>query len=326
MLDWLRRRFRNPSPSAAEPAPVVDSRWAETRRWLLALEGLSVRDAAAWSEQRARLTEWYDHHPLEVVWGRDYRFRVADPLALTTDDLVRDDDVATLVPWARLLRSLVIVTGGPNLLHHGCGVTTVVDLLRDPSAPDELVNLSLPHLVVDRLSDVDELVEVLCTSERTRSLEHLQFSSGLPLRGRHVERLAEAPWAASLRTLDLTEAMVDWSVDFDEAERHAAYRALGKLRSVTHLFMYNDFGEVGDLEVFLEATFPALTHLNLGGPPKEPEVLDLLARTASLPGLQELCLADGPPGGPQWDRMLEVAFEVYLHGTRVTATYPKRTA
>lgn len=329
MPSWLRRLFtprRRSSPpdprAAADPPPPEDG-----RRWWTGLAAQWARAPHAFREELPRLRElladWYAQHPLEVAWGRDYRFAVIDPLGITADDVVRDDDVLELAPWATLLRSLIV--SGDTAFHHGCNVADLVALLRDPSAPAALVNLSLPWLVVEAASDVDALVEVLCTSERLRGLEHLQLDASLSLGVRHFERLAEAPWAASLRTLDLTEAMVDWSVDVAPEERHAALRALGKLQSLTHLFMYNDFGEVDDLAVFLEATFPALTHLNLGAAPNDPELLALLARTSSLPRLEELCLASGPNRTcSQWDLLLEVPFAVYLHGQRVTATYPKR--
>lgn len=331
MLAWLKRMFgASPRPPAAVSLVVLDEPPQDVQAWCAAVARLCRRDPAMFRQRlpelRARLEAWYEEHPLEVVWGRDYQFRVEDPLRITTDDVVWGEDDLALAPWATLLRSLVVTTGGPNVLHHGCGVTEVLELLRDPSAPEAIVNLSLPHLILDARAELDELVEVLCTSERLRALRHLQFGDALPLDGRHVERLAEAPWAASLQTLDLTEVMVDWSVDRDDAERHGALRALGRLQSLTHLFLYNDIGTVGDLAVLLEATFPALTHLNLGVGPKEPELLALLAETSSLPRLQELCLAGGPPRtDPGWDRVLELPFAVYLHGQRVTATYPNRT-
>ncbi len=50
-----------------------------------------------------------------------------------------------------------------------------------------------------------------------------------------------------------------------------------------------------------------------------------LATTRSLPKLQELCFGGGPVRtDPAWDRVLGASFPIYLHGTQVSAEYPKR--
>lgn len=317
-LDRLLGRSTQPPPPSIDllGAPITDA-----AAWFSAL-GRRAQHDPAWLREhlpqlRGQLERWYADNPIEVVWGRSYDLRIRDPLPITTDDVVWGDDVIEVVPWATLLRSLVIVTDGPNVLHHGCGVAEVLELLRDPSAPERIESLSLPHLVVEAASEVDGLIEALCTSERLRELRHLRLPSASFIEPRHIERLARAPWARSLQTLDVTEVMADWSVDC-AGELHAALRALGRFESLTHLFLYSAIGTSDDLAVLLEAKLPALTHLNLGVAPGDPAVLDRLAETRSLPRLQELCLAGGPAREcPGWERLREVPFAVYLHGQRV---------
>lgn len=277
------------------------------------------------SPLRARLARWYERHPLEVRWRRDDSFAVVDPLGITTEETIRSAEEAELAPWTTLLRTFEVVANGANVFHHGCDAADLLALFRDPFAPARIQSLPLPSLVDQTPAQVDALVELLCIGERFGQLRHLALGSALTLAARHLERLARAPWATSLRTLDLTETMVDWSVDC-EAELHRALRALGGFTSLTHLSLYNDLGTTADVAALLEAPLSALTHLELGSGPTDPAFLELLATTRSLPELEELCLSGGPQRTQQeWDRVVEAPFSVFLHGQRVTAEYPKRT-
>ena len=261
-----------------------------------------------------------------MQWERDQiTLRVVDPLGLTTEETIRSAEEAELAPWATLLRSFVVVTNGANVFHHGCDAGELLALLQHPFAPERIESFPLPALVEARPEQVDALVELLCTSARFGALRHLALGWSLPLAVRHLEQLARAPWAATLRTLDLTETMVDWSVDCP-AELHRALRALAGFRSLTHLSLYNDVGTTADVAALLEASLPELTHLSLGSGPTDAAFLELLARSESMPKLEELRLADGPPRTrPEWDQIAAARFSVFLHGQPVTAEYPRRT-
>ena len=296
-----------------------------TRTLCAALNGLCAGEGAAFEVHlpslRLRLDRWYEAHPFEVRWGRSYEFRVIDPLGITIDETVKDDG---LVPWATLLRSFEVVTGGPTVFHHGCDLGGLLELLTDPAAPARVQRLPLTRIVDYTPTQVDQFVEHLCHDERFTQLEHVAFGASHGLSARHIEQLTEASWAASLRTLDLTEVMIDWGVDCPE-QLHRLLPMLGRFESLTHLFMYNNVHGAADVAALLEASFPALTHLNLGSVGDDVQVLEQLA-TAEFPSLQELCLNSGPHRtNSAWDRVAEAPFSVYLHGTLVTPEYPKRT-
>jgi hypothetical protein len=332
MLSWLRRLFAKASVQGSgsrraseEVLTSIHAALADghPQTCLAALDELCI-DPGAFAAHEAE--QWFDRHPIEVAWARDYDFRVVDPLGATTEALIHDPEDPQLAPWARLLRSFELTTN-EVVFHHGCGVSDLLALLSDPNAPKQIESLPLPYLIVERLAEVDELIDLLCTSDRFDGLRHLGLgNSGLTLDVRHFERLAGAAWANSLETLDLTERLIDWSVDRAAADLHAALRALAGFQSLTHLVMTNNFAETRDLAVFLEATFPALTHLQLGAGPKQAEACELLARTSSLPKLEELCWSGGPARtDPAWDRLVDAPFPVFLHGRQVCADYPKRT-
>jgi hypothetical protein len=344
MFRWLERLLSRPPPPrtdeprsieallAAIAGPLADGslagELATTRAWCDALDELCARDAQEFlAVHEARITEqlaeFYGRHPLTVSWPRDYELRVVDPLGLTTERLVCGEP-PEFVAWARLLRSLVIVSD-EVVFHHGCRVADLLALLRDPAAPRAIEALVLPSLDYNDHAEIDALVDELCQNPRLRGLEHLTLRPAPPLDGRHIEDLAAAPWAGSLRSLDLCEQMVDWSVDRPEAERHAALRALGRFTALEHLSMYNNFGEAAELAAFLDAQFPALTHLSLGHLPPEGEFLERLATTDSLPRLQELRISGGPPNtDPAWGRAVERQAPIFLHGRRVGPEYPHR--
>lgn len=336
MFAWLRRLFAGPGAPGPDPLTTVFAElespepWGfpRTQRWAVALDALSS-DPPRWREQlpelRARIALWYAAHPFEIVWSRDHAFRVREPLGLTTDDLVHGQDAPNLVPWATLARTLEFHTGGRNLFHHGCSLRDVLAVLRDPAMPERVELFALPSVVEHRPHEVDGLVRTLCDAPCFAGLAHLVLRTAVRLEPRHIERLATAPWAAGLRTLDLGETMADWSVDVPDEPRHAALRALSRLRSLTHLVLINGLGPTSDLEALLESPFPALTHLNLGSGLAEAGALELLASTRSLPAMQELCFAGGPArGDPAWDLAAAAAFPIYLYGVRVTADYPAR--
>jgi len=338
MFEWLKRRASRSRPRRSDQellatidAALDEADWGPPSigRVCQALDELVLPGAAASEELlalvRPRVTRWYERHPLAVKWSRSYDFAVSDPLQITTEETIRSAEEAELAPWATLLRTFEVVIGGANVFHHGCDAASLLALLRDPAAPARIQNLPLPSLVDETPAEVDALVELLCTSNRFGDLQHLSFGTGLTLEPRHFERLARAPWAASLLTLDLTEKMVDWSVD-READLQRVLRALGGFESLTHLVLYNDIGTTHDAAALLESTFPALTHLNLGSGPTDAGFLELLATTESLPKLEELCLSGGPHGASgEWARAVDARFSIFLHGQRVTAEYPKRT-
>lgn len=340
MLAWLRRMVdRTPPRPAAEVlldtvrAELVSTEaWdgARARRWITALDALCAGHMDVFREQlpelRELITRWYAGHPFEIAWSRDYRFQVQDPLGITTDDAIRGEDTPLLRPWATLLRTFTIGVGGPHLFHHGCDLEAVLMLLRDASLPQRIHKLALPSMEDYSKREIDELVALICDAPCFAALEHLVIKTAVPLEPRHIERLAAAPWAATLRSLDLTETMVDWSVDVPDAPRHAALRALTRFTGLTHLVLYNDIHLSPDLAVLLETPLANLTHLSLGHGPEDAAMLDLLATTRSLPKLQELCFGGGPKRtDPAWDRVLAASFSIYLHGQRVTAENPRRT-
>ncbi len=340
MLSLLRSLFGGapPRPAAdtllatvrAELASAAAWDGVRVRRWTAALDALCASHMEVFREHLPELREhterWYQGHPFEVMWTRDHNFHVKDPLLVTTDDAIVGEDTPLLRPWATLLRSFEIEVGGRHLFHHGCDLAAVLMVLRDPSLPQRIKKLSLPPMNDYPEHEIDQLVAVMGREPCFAELEHLAIQTALPLQPRHIERLAAAPWAANLRTLDLTETMVDWSVDVPDAQRHAALRALSRFTGLTHLVLYNDIGPTSDLAVLLETPLANLTHLSLGHGPKDADVLDLLATTRSLPKLQELCFDGGPVRtDPAWDRALAAPFPIYLHGQRVTAEYPKRT-
>ena len=345
VFEWLKRlgsRSRSQSRPGSRRSPdellaaieaaleEADSGRPAIRRLCAALDelappGVAMREEIL-SPLRDRLARWYEQHPLSVQWERDrISPRVVDPLGLTTEETIRSSEAAELAPWATLLRSFVVVTNGANVFHHGCDASDLLALLRHPFAPERIESFPLPGLVEVRSGEVDEIVDLLCTSPRFGELRHLALGWSLPVRVGHLEQLARAPWAASLRTLDLTETMVDWSVDCP-AELHRALRALAGFRSLTHLSLYNDLGTTDDVAALLEASLPELTLLSLGSGPTDAAFLELIARNESMPKLEELRLAGGPPRTrPEWDQTAAARFSVFLHGQRVTAEYPKRT-
>lgn len=340
MLSWLRSLFaRTPArPPAdvlletlrAELAPGAVWETARARRCVAALDELTASHIDEFREHlpglREQFAAWYVAHPFEVVWSRDYNFRVVDPLRLTTDAAIEGADTPLLRPWATLLRSFEIEIGGAHAFHHGCDLGDLLRVLRDPSLPRRIERFALPRMDNYLPRQIDDLVAVMMNEPCFAELQHLAIKTALPLEPRHLEQLAAAPWAGALRTLDLCETMVDWSVDLPDEQRHRALRALQRFTGLTHLFLYNDIGPTGDLAVLLEAPFADLTHLSLGHGPEDAAVLELIATTRSLPSLQEFCFDGGPARtDPAWDRALAASFPVYLHGTRVTAEYPKRT-
>ena len=338
MLAWLRRKTARkpprPAPDlllAAVHAELTASDWDRARatRWVAALHALCTDHIEAFRqhlpELRQLLTRWYATHPYQITWSRDYAFQVKDPLGLTTDDAIHGEQTPLLRPWATLLRSFSVDLGGPHLFHHGCDLEALLFLLRDASLPPRIAQLSLPRMDNYSERDTDDLITLVRDHPAFADLEHLAIKTALPLLPRHLQRLAHAPWAAKLRTLDLTETMIDWSLDPPHARRHAALRALTRFTGLTHLFLYNDIHLTSDLAILLETPLAHLTHLSLGHAPKDPALLDLLATTRSLPSLQELCLGGGPARqDPAWDRVLAASFPIYLHGQRVTADYPNR--
>jgi hypothetical protein len=197
----------------------------------------------------------------------------------------------------------------------------------DPSLPRQIQRFTLPWMHDYSPGGTDELVAMMVNEPCFAGLEHLAIKTALPLQPRHLERLATAPWARGLRTLDLCETMVDWSVDLPDDQRHQAFRALQGFTGLTHLFLYNDIDSTADIAVLLERPFAELTHLSLGHGPRDAGLFELLATTRSLPRLQEFCFGGGPVRtDPAWDRAHAVPFPVYLHGQRrVSAEYPKRT-
>lgn len=336
MLAWLRPLFaRTPSRPAADRlletvrAELASGQGVRAGRLRAAIDELCASHIDAFREHLPELRElfarWYAAHPFEVVWSRDYNFDVVDPLGLTTDDAIVGEDVPRLRPWATLLRSCEIAVGGPHLFHHGCDLEALLVVLRDPALPRRIHSFALPRMDNYPAHEIDELVTVMVNEPCFAELEHLAIRAALPLEPRHLERLAAAPWAGGLRTLDLCETIVDWSVDLPDDQRQVALRALQRFTGLTHLFLYNDIDATADLAVLLEAPFAHLTHLSIGHGPKDAAVLELLATTRSLPSLQEFCFGGGPVrSDPAWDRVLAASFPVYLHGQRVTAEYPKR--
>jgi len=341
MLGWLKRLVSSgPTASPRRPGRSVDDlvvavkdalasdaivAGAGRRELCVALDELSARGALEdhLPELRSAFADFYQRHPFEMQWGRGYEMRVVDPLGLDGDAITRGDDVPELVPWARLLRTMALDTGD-RLFHHGCGLGDVLELLEAPNAPEAILHLSLPSMEIETLALRDRFVDSLCENPRLRSLEHLAFRSSMMFEPRHIEQLVSAPWASSLRSLEITEQMVDWSVDLEPAQRHPALRNLGKLRSLTHLSMYNNLGDASDVEAMLTEPFPALAHLNLGSSLKDAAGLDLILER--LPTLRELSLSAGPPRTDAvWDRIVASGIPTYLSNTRVTSDYPKRT-
>lgn len=153
-------------------------------------------------ELRELFARWYAAHPFEVVWSRDYNFCVVDPLGLTTDDTIVGEDVPRLRPWATLLRTCKIAVGGPHVFHHGCDLEALLVVLRDPSLPRRIHSFALPPMDNYPAHEIDELVTVMVNEPCFAELEHLAIKTALPLEPRHLERLAAAPWAGGLRTLD----------------------------------------------------------------------------------------------------------------------------
>jgi hypothetical protein len=339
MFAWLRRMIdlAPPRPTAGVLLETVRAELASTaawdgvraRRWLATLEALCAGHMSVFSEHLPELREliarWYAGHPFEIVWSRDYSFQVRDPLGITTDDAIGGEQAPLLRPWATLLRTFMVGVGGPNLFHHGIDLEAVLLLLQDDSLPRRTHKFVLPTMDRSARYGIDELVAVLCDAPGFAELEHLVIRTAVRLEPRHLERLAAAPWAAKLRSLDLTETMVDWSVDVEDEWRHAALRALRRFTGLTHLVLYNDIHLTPDLAVLLEEPLVNLTHLTLGHGPQDADMLDLLATTRSLPKLQELCFGGGPVRtDPAWDRVLGASFPIYLHGMQVSAEYPKR--
>lgn len=340
MFAWLRRKTdRTPPRPAADvllaaihAELTASAPWDRARatRWVAALDALCTDHIDVFRqhlpELRQLLTRWYAVHPYEITWARDYNFQVKDPLGVTTADAIHGEHTPLLRPWATLLRSFSVDLGGPNLFHHGCDLDAVLILLRDASLPPRVAQLSLPRMDNYSERDTDQLIASIRDDPAFAHLEHLAIKTALPLLPRHIQRLARAPWAANLRTLDLTETMIDWSLDPPHARRHAALRALTRFTGLTHLFLYSDIHLTSDLAVLLETPLANLTHLALGHAPKDPALLDLLATTRALPRLQELCFGGGPARqDPAWDRVLAASFPIYLHGQRVTADYPNRS-
>lgn len=338
MFGWLKRRAPRSPPRrsrsteellAAIDAALDDSEWGPSSQRSLCQALYEGTSRGAGAELLARLSaglpRWYERHPLAIAWGRSHDFAVIDPLGITTEESIPSSEEPELAPWATTLRTFDIVTGGANVFHHGIDGSGLLALLDDPHAPARIENLPLPWLVDETPAQVNALVDRLCSRERFEPLRHLAVSTGLTLTAGHFERLAQAPWAKSLQTLDLTETMVDWSVDCP-AELRRALRTLSRFESLTHLFLYNDLGTTDDAAALLEAPLPALTHLDLGGGPTDDGFLELLATTKSLPKLEELCLSGGPERTSKaWDVAVELPFAVFLHGQRVTAQYPKRS-
>lgn len=308
-MRWFRALFSKPRPAAASPEPAETSSDVSFAGELLRY---GHRDAAGeqLAELQRRLQAWYALHPLEVKWGRDYSTRIHEPLVLDPEDLLGADDGRELVSWARLLRSFAL----------GRTAREVTRLLRADDAPAHIENLDLRrHLDFERAADVDELVQVLCTHDRMRTLRHLALPGSLRLTARHLERLATAAWAPTLETLDLTEVMIDWDAD----PRRAVLRALAAFGSLTHLVLYNDVGAGADLDALFEAPWASLTHLNLGSIGKSASVLEGIARIETAPRLTELCLSGGPARtDPAWDSLRDARIPVYCSGCRVDATYP----
>lgn len=293
--------------------------------------GLSARcrggEVAVLAEAGAQLDAWYAAHPLVVQWrpGLD-GLVVADPLPITSDELiVVGDDERSLVPWATLVRRLSVVTGGTGF-HHGCTARDLTTLLEHPSMPRRLAVLALPdHFESDDDSERDQLVARLVIAPGLRALAHLCLTGANVVTPDHFDALSRAPWASTLRTLDLTDLMVDWTVDLEDAERHAVLRGLGRFTALTHLVLYNGLDGAGDLAVLLAHLAPTVTHLELGSLPVAADWLEVLSEAAPRTGLAHVSLGGGPSRtDPAWDRLRDGPVPVYLHGRRVDADYPAR--
>lgn len=295
MMRWLRELFPGaPAPFAGDTPTVVDPSWdgAAVVAWCLELDRWCRREGPAAFEAaipalRPGLDAWYASHPIVVRWkeGRE-TLSVADPLSLTTDHLIwrSADEERSLAPWTTLVRSFVIETSNVAF-HHGCDLRDVITLLAAQEAPARIVHLEVPSVVDAPEADVDVFVDRLCDEERFGDLRHLVFRGSLPFQVRHIERLASAPWAASLQSLDFNEQLVDWPVDREPSEYHRALRALGAMTALEHLDMTNNIGSPADLAVFLERSFPALKHFEIGVLPAEDAAAfrKLLAQPKSLP-------------------------------------------
>lgn len=302
---------------ALEPAAAAG--WCAAVEELHALDGLEAHLPA----MRAALASFYARHPIEIHFGRDYKASVVDPLPLDLDMLAGSGATVAFAPWTRTVRTLQLRPG--RRLPPQPFVDDVNAVLAHPDLPETIAFLAIPSCDLHSVAEIDRLVTLLCTAPQLRSLEHLVFQSVLiGLTPAHVVQLAAAPWAATLRSLAFSEQMVNWSVDLDAAERLPAYRALGELRGLTHLHLYNNIGDGADVEALLASGFPALTHLNVGAL-YDPAALDALLDRTKLPALRELCIdGDIPRTHPVWDRVVASGVPVYLHSRLVSASYPAR--
>jgi hypothetical protein len=171
----------------------------------------------------------------------------------------------------------------------------------------------------------DDLVARLVEAPGLRGLAHLRLTTAGAIRPEHLIQLTLAPWASSLRTLDITELMVDWTVDLERAERHTILRSLGRFDGLTHLSLYNDVADADDLAVLLAALAPSVTHLELGSMPEVGDWLEVLAEGAPRTGLLHASVGGGPPRThPAWDRLRDGPIPIFLHGRRIDAEYPAR--
>jgi hypothetical protein len=326
MFGWFKRRAETATaPQSLAPNATREQALA----WALGLtsrcRGKDGAVRALLDEARPQLDAWYAGFPIEVRWapGLD-GLRVVDPLPITTDELLVSEDPWSLLPWATLVRSLVIVTGGAGF-HHGCMATDLVALLEHPRTSRRIEVLQLPSFDLMHERERDELVARLVAAPNLRELAHLRLTSAGSIRPEHLTQLTHAPWASSLRTLDITELMVDWAVDLEPAERHTLLRDLGRFDGLTHLVLYNDLAGADDLAVLLAHLAPSVTHLELGRMPGAADWLDVLADAAPRTGLEHVSLGGGPPRThPAWDRLRDSSVPFFVHGRRVDADYPAR--
>lgn len=330
VFGWLKRR---PATSTAPKLLAHDATPEQARAWVLALtsrcRGGDPAVRAVLDEVRPQLEAWYAAHPIEVRWAPRLDGLLAlDPLAITTEDLVvRDRDYDwSLVPWSALMRSLVVERGGRGF-HHGCMAEELSALLEHPWTPRRVEILHLPGFDFVHERERDDLVAHLVGAPGLRELAHLRLTTADAIRPEHVTQLTLAPWASSLRTLDITELMVDWTVDLEPAERHTILRSLGRFDGLTHLTLYSDLAGADDLAVLLAALAPSVTHLELGSMPEAGDWLEVLAEGAPRTGLEcvSVSVGGGPPRpDPAWDRLRDGPVPIFLHGRRVDADYPAR--
>lgn len=303
MLKLLRSLFGGaaPAPAPGDPWTELETLLAPTAPWSddhASRVIRALRRLAPSPDDLTRLAplfkNWYAHHPIEVVWRADYDLVARDPLHVEIDAAAATPEDPTLLPWARLLRSLHVVDGGPGLFHHGLSARDLLDVLCDPAAPTVEV-FRAPHMVDFRDSDLDAIVDHLAHHPTMQDLRHLALGvSGFA--PRHLRRLCASGRAAQLVSLDVCERLLD----HDDDDVLTTLTALGDLRALEHLNMYNNIRTAEHMRALAGHEFPKLTHLSIGPAAVDDAFIAALCTDHAFPALRALAITPCPPALARW--------------------------